>query len=150
MSRTQATFAPLVWEKAVKVMEIFEDGKLKNQKLSKKSLISKPEFKQHHFQCLHNLLPSFQEQILQQISDGKIILEEVKMQSNNFRALENVNRVFARATTTNLSWEEARNRFPWHTSEENISQFIDLNFNKGVPDSFQSCIQAVLKGEKRY
>ena len=154
MSRTQcenifsqAAFAPLVWEKAVIVMEKFEDGKLKDQKLSKKSLISKPEFKQHHFQCLHNLAPSFQEQILQQVADCKITLEEMKKQSNNFRALENVKKVFARATTTNSSWEEARVRFPWHTSEENFSQFLGLNFNKGVPDSFRSYIQAALKGE---
>ena len=157
MSRTQcenifsqAAFAPLVWEKAVIVMEKFEDGKLKDQKLSKKSLISKPEFKQHHFQCLHNLAPSFQEQILQQVADCKITLEEMKKQSNNFRALENVKKVFARATTTNSSWEEARVRFPWHTSEENFSQFLGLNFNKGVPDSFRSYIQAALKGEKHY
>ena len=144
---SQAAFAPLVWEKAVNVMEMFEDGKLKNQKLSKKSLISKPEFKQHHFQCLHNLSPSFQEQILQQVTDCKITLEEMKMQSNNFRALENIKKVFARATTTNSSREEARARFPWHTSEENISQFLGLNFKKGVPDSY---IQAALKGEKHY
>jgi len=35
--------------------DVFEDGKLKNQKLSKKSLITKPEFKQHYFQFLHNV-----------------------------------------------------------------------------------------------
>jgi len=157
MSRTQcenifsqAAFAPLVWEKAMLVMEQFEDGKLKSQKLSKKNLISKPEFKQHHFQCLHNLAPSFQEQILQKVADCEITLEEMKRESNRFRALENVKKVFARATTTNSSWEEARTRFPWHTNEDNISQFLGLNFTKGVPDSFKSYIQAALRGERHY
>lgn len=85
MSRTQcenifaqASFSPSVWEKALKVIKMFEDGKLKNQKLNKKSLISKPEFKQHHFQCLHNLAPSFQQQILQQVTNREITLEEMK------------------------------------------------------------------------
>ena len=157
MSRTQcenifsqAAFAPLVWEKAMQVMELFEDGKLKNQKLSKKNLISKPEFKQHHFQCLHNLAPSFQEQILQKVTACDITLEEMKTQSNRFRALENVKKVFARATTTNSSWEEARAQFPWHTNEDNISQFLGLNFNKGVPESFRSYIQAAIRGEMHH
>ena len=157
MSRTQcenifsqAAFAPLVWEKAMQVMELFEDGKLKNQKLSKKNLISKPEFKQHHFQCLHNLAPSFQEQILQKVTACDITLEEMKTQSNRFRALENVKKVFARATTTNSSWEEARAQFPWHTNEDNISQFLGLNFNKGVPESFRSYIQAAIRGERHH
>ena len=67
MSRTQcenifaqASFLPPVWEEALKLIELFEDGKMKKQKLNKRSLISKPEFKQHHLQCLHNLVPSFQ------------------------------------------------------------------------------------------
>lgn len=52
---TQASFIPPVWDLACSVIEMFENGQLKNQKLSKKNLVAKPEFKQHHFQCLHNL-----------------------------------------------------------------------------------------------
>jgi len=64
MSRTQCEniFSQAAFL-AVNMMETLEDGKLKNQKLSKKSLISKPEFKQPV--SPHNLSPSFQEQILQ-------------------------------------------------------------------------------------
>ena len=38
----------------------------------------------------------------------------------------------------------------WIFLEENISQFHGLNFTKGVPDSFRSCIQAALRGERYY
>ena len=92
MSRTQcenifsqAVFAPLVWHKAMQVMELFEDGKLKSQKFSKKNLISKPEFKQHHFQCLHNLAPLFQEVILQKVIECKITSEEMKKDQTGFK-----------------------------------------------------------------
>ena len=64
---TQAAFSPPVWEVALKVIDLFEDGQLKMQRLTKKSLIiAKPEFKQHHLQCLHNMEPAFQKEILQQ------------------------------------------------------------------------------------
>ena len=49
MSRTskenlfcQAAFPRSVWELAVKVMNMFEDGELKNQKLSKKKPVLDP------------------------------------------------------------------------------------------------------------
>lgn len=152
MSRTQcenvfaqASFSPLVWEKALKVIEMFEDGKLKNQKLSKKNLISKPEFKQHHFQSLHNLAPSFQQQVLQQVANCEITLEDMKKKANDFRALENIKRAFTRCT--NSTWAEAKERFPWHTSDENLNHFLGLNFIKSVPDSFRIYCQAALRGE---
>ena len=94
MSRTQcenifaqASFSPPVWEKALMVIELYEDGKLKKQKLSKKSLISKPEFKQHHFQCLHNLVPSVQLEVLEQVVGREITLDEMKSKANEFRAI---------------------------------------------------------------
>lgn len=76
---TQAAFSAPVWEVALKVIELFEDGQLKAQRLTKKSLIiAKPEFKQHHFQCLHNIHPPFQQEILQKVADREITLEEMK------------------------------------------------------------------------
>ena len=155
MSRTQcenifaqASFSPLVWEKALKVIEMFEDGKLKNQKLNKKSLISKPEFKQHHLQCLHNLAPSFQQEILQQVSNREITLEEMKTRANDFRTLENIRKVFTRCTNT--TWDEAKRRFPWPSSDENLSHFLGLNFIKSIPDSFRIYCQAALRGENNH
>ena len=127
---------------------MFEDGKLKNQKLNKKSLISKPEFKQHHFQCLHHLAPSFQQSVLQQVTNRSITLEEMKKGAMDFRALENIRKAFTRCTNT--TWDEAKQRFPWHTNDQNLSHFLGLSFTKGVPDSFRIYCQAALRGENHH
>ena len=154
MSRTQcenifaqASFSPPVWEKALAVIELYEDGKIKKQKLNKKSLISKPEFKQHHIQCLHNLVPSIQLEILEQVVNRKITLDEMKSKANEFRAIQNIRKAFTKCTNT--TWEEARERFPWHTTDDQLSHFLGLNFVKNVPDAFWSYCQSAVRGERQ-
>ena len=67
-----------------------ENGQLKNQKLSKKCMIAKPEFKQHNFQCLHNLSHVYQEEVLQEVIDGTTSLEEMKKKANKFRSFKHM------------------------------------------------------------
>ena len=74
MSRTswenlfcQAAFPISVWERAVNVMNMFEDGEMKNQKISKKNLCSTPRMKQNHFVPLHHLDTCFQETALDKV-----------------------------------------------------------------------------------
>ena len=141
----QASFSPPVWEKALAVIELYEDGKLKSQKLSRKNLISKPEFKQHHFQCLHNLVPSVQLKVLEQVVNCEITLDEMKSKANEFRAVLSIRRAFSKCTNT--SWEEAREWFPWHTTDDQLSRFLGLNFVKNVPDTFWSYCQSAVRGE---
>ena len=153
MSRTQcenifaqAAFAPPVWELALQVIKLFEDGQLKAQRLTRKTLIvSKPELKQHQFQCLHNLQPTFQQEILQKVVDREITLDEMKKRANEFRIVGNIQRAFTKCTNT--TWEEAQRRFPWHTSQERLKKFAGLNFVKNVPESFRSYCQAAIRGE---
>ena len=143
---TQAAFAPPVWEAALKVIELFEDGQLKAQRLTRKSLSNaKPEFKQHHFQCLHNIHPPFQQEVLQKVADKEITLDEMKKRATEFRILGNIQRAFTKCTNT--TWEEAQRRFPWHTNEEKLKQFVGLNFVKNVPESFTSYCQTAIRGE---
>ena len=153
MSRTQcenifsqAAFSGPVWEKALKVIELFEDGKLKSQKLNKKSLVSKPEFKQQHFQCIHNLNPSFQQEILQQVVNQEITLDEMKKKAGEYRALENIRKAFTKCT--NSTWDEAKERYPWHTSDNRLKQFLGLNFIKNVPDTFREYCTAAMRGQR--
>ena len=153
MSRTQcenifsqAAFSPPVWEQALKVIELFEDGKLKNQKLNKKSLVSKPEFKQQHFQCIHNLNPSFQQKVLEQAVNREITLEEMKRKANDYRALENIRKAFMKCT--NSTWDEAKERYPWHTTDDRLRQFLSLNFIKNLPDSFHSYCNSAIRGDQ--
>ena len=144
---TQAAFAPSVWELALRVIDMYENGQFKNQKLSKKCMIAKPEFKEHNFQCLHNLPPVFQEEVLQEVIDGTTSLEEMKKKANKFRNFEHIKKTFTKYT--NSTWEEAVQRFPWYTKEERLATFLGLDFVKKVPESFQAYCQAAVQGERQ-
>ena len=93
MSRTskenlfcQAAFPRSVWELAVKVMNMFENGEIKNQKLSKKNLCSTPRMKQNHFVPLHHLDTSFQESALEKVLCKELSLNELKIHCQTYRA----------------------------------------------------------------
>ena len=94
---------------------------------SKKNLISKPKFKQHHFQCLHNLAPSFV---------GGNFTENCRLSNHSRRDGERVKQV-----PTNFSWEKQGLDFSGR-KHKSISW---LKFYEGCPWLFQimhtSCIE---------
>ena len=73
-------------ELALQVIDLYEAGKLK--KLSKKDMMAKPDFKQHHFQYLHNLKASFQRDLLEEVIREALPLNILKEKADKFRALE--------------------------------------------------------------
>ena len=52
---TQAALPKCVWDLTVEVMDLFEEAKLKGQKLNLSSLLSKPQFKQQYLAPLRRL-----------------------------------------------------------------------------------------------
>ena len=91
----QASFTKEVWALAVSVMNLYEEGELKDQTLSTKSLTTKPEFKQQNFSPIQCLPDEFKLEMLSKVykrlrrfSIDKIILLRVKkyMQRYNIGA----------------------------------------------------------------
>ena len=110
-----------------------------------KSLVSKLELKQHHFQCLHNLNP-FQQDILEEVVNCNITLEYMKRKAIEYRALGNIHKAFMKCT--NSTRDEATERYPWHTNDNRLRQFLGLNFINHVPDSICSYCQSAIHGER--
>ena len=134
---TQASFSEPVWEQAIKLIDLFENGKLHNQRLQKKNLLSKPEFKPHHFQCLHNLNPAFQKSMLEQVINKTLTLSAMKKKAIEHRALQNIRNAFMKVTRIS-SWQEAQEKYPRHATEQKLSQFLGLNFVNNVPETFKT------------
>jgi hypothetical protein len=44
----QASLCEMAWDLVIKIMKSFEEGRLKDQKLTKKQSIAKPEFRQQY------------------------------------------------------------------------------------------------------
>ena len=85
---------------------------------------------------------SLQEEVLAKVVAKQMSLGEMKEAAGKYRALQTIKKCFCRCTNT--TWNEAVQKYPRHTSEARLSQFLSLNF-KNVPESFvvycQSAIQ---------
>ena len=89
MSQTQkenqSLFTNTVWTNVAKVVNFFEDGRLKNQKLNKKHPICAPEIKQHHLQPLYQLPPKMQSNLLNAvINESYILFKEMKEKADEY------------------------------------------------------------------
>lgn len=153
MSRTtkenvycQAAFTQEVWNLAVKVMDTYEEGKLKHQKLSQRNLVATPDFKQHYFLPLHHLEPKFQGEMLQLLAECQLSLSEMKERCTKHRALATIKSSFVRCTGAR-NWEDAVHRFEAFTDEVRLAQFVLLNFRKQIPEPFRDYCQAALNSE---
>ena len=105
MSRTQrenifsqASFERGVWDLAMKIMDLYEKGELRGQKLNRKQMLSTPEFKQHILQPLHNLPTQFQHKVLEDVLHKDISLQEMKTSAVKFWAMEAIRKSFVRLT----------------------------------------------------
>ncbi len=142
----QAAFTQEVWSLAVKVKDAYEEGKLKQHKLSQRNLLTTPDFKQHYFLPLHYLELSFQEACLQLVVDRQLSLSEMKEWCNKHQALSTVKSSFVRCTGTR-NWEEAVRRFEAFADEDRLAQLIHLNFRKQIPEPFRDFCQAAVNSE---
>ena len=66
--------------------------------------------------------------------NSNITLEEMKSRAIKYRALESIHKAFTKCT--NCTWDEANERYPWHTDDNRLRQFLGLNFVNNVPDHF--------------
>lgn len=126
-------------------MNMYEEGRVKGQKLSKKQLASCPEFKQQYLQPIQNLPSAFQIQVLSSMTGGEMSMMELRQAATRYRSLRSIEKAFCRYTNT--SWPDAQRRFPMYTAEEHLNQFTHLNFTKGVLEAYTAFCQAALRSE---
>ena len=126
-------------------MDLYERGELKGQRLSRKGLISKPEFKQQYFAAIQSLPQSFQLLCLAKVAKKEYSLEDLKKAAKEFRSMQMIQKAFCRCTNI-VTWEEACDRFPHFTDSARLRQFVGLSF-KPIPEAFQAFCQAALQNE---
>ena len=95
----QASFSKEAWALTVKIMDLFEQGKIKDQKLSICQLTSKPDFKQQYLQPVQCLPDSFKLQILTSVAEEDMSFSELKKAATDYRAEQASKRHFASAQT---------------------------------------------------
>ena len=70
--------------------------------------------------------------ILEDVATQKISVKDISDKAMQERKKLDIRKSFV--TLTNMtSWEEAVDKFPQETSEDNLMQFKELNFKKEIP-----------------
>ena len=82
-----ASVSTTVWNEYLQVFNMFENGELKGQTLSKKQLLTKPEIKSTQFQCLFPLDEATQITLLQQLQSKAIGMKEMHLMAQKHKRM---------------------------------------------------------------
>lgn len=140
----QASLPKRVWELAMIVIDLYEQAKLKGQKLNLANLMSKPDFKQQYLAPIRALDADNQCLLLQRVIDGELSLNELKTESSNFKQMQSLRLAFVRLTNSK-SWDDAKNSYPAYASDAELCKFMHLDLKKAIPKPFSdfcNCLRA--------
>ena len=116
-------------------MDLFEAGKLKDQKINFSKLLSKPDFKQHYITPIRGLPENDQCALLHKIIEREISLSELKEHSATLKSMATLKTAFVKITNSE-SWDKAVNSFPNYASEKNLRRFLGCDLKKTIPKLF--------------
>ena len=106
-----ASVSTAVWNEYLQVFNMFENGELKGQTLSKKQLLTKPEIKSTQFQCLFPLDEATQITLLQQLQSKAIGMKEMHLMAQKHKRMADLKAKFCHLTNVS-DWKEATQKFP--------------------------------------
>ena len=116
-------------------MDLFEEGKLKGQKLNLSKLLSKPEFKQHYITPIRALCETDQCALLQSVVKKEISLTELKELAATKKSMYALKTAFVKLTNSD-SWEKAIETFPNYATEARLHRFLGCDLKKNIPKPF--------------
>ena len=128
----------------LEIFQKFEDCDLKDQTLSRTQRIktSKLDCKGTYFKPLRGVEERTCKVFLEKLRDGDMSFAELIKASEHAKNTKKVQASFMKLLNID-SWEEARQIYPQHTTEENLAPFLPMTFKPSVPASFVAfCQQA--------
>ncbi len=137
---SQASLRKQVWDLVVQVMDLFEQSKLKAQKLRMSTLLQKPEFKQNYLAPIRTLPISDQCLLLQKVIAGETSLTELQTAATQLKQKAALKTAFAKLTNVE-SWDQAVDKFPAFATDDQLNQFLGIDIRKTIPKAFVSFCQ---------
>ena len=129
----QACYSKGVWDLAITAMDLFQEGRLKGQKIKVSSLISQPEFKQQYLAPIRALDPADQINLLTKLTEKNITLNELKTEAQQIKSMHTLQSTFVRLTNMD-NWENAKEKLPGYANQ--LSRFLQCDLRKNVPSNF--------------
>ncbi len=143
---SQACLSKRTWNLAVHVMDMFEQSKLKGQKLKLSNLLQKPEFKQNYLAPIRTLSETEQCNLLSEVISKEILLSDLQRRSNQIKQEKALKNAFVRMTNVG-AWEEALQKYPQFTTKDQLERFMTVDMKKSVPKSFSDFCQRAMISE---
>ncbi len=116
----------------MEVMDLFEQAKLKGQKLNLSTLLTKPEFKQQYLTPIRKLDENDQCALLRKVIAKECSLGDLKKEAARLKQTTALKNAFVRLTNSE-SWSTAQEAFPLFATEKQLVRFIGIDLNKEVP-----------------
>ena len=132
----QSSLPKPVWDVAVEVMDLFENYKLKDQKMKiGLKTTTKPEIKQQYLAPIRRLDVNDQLNLLMRCKNKEISLSEMKKESDLLKKLDVLRKAFVKLTNSK-DWKDAQTRFHPFASDCELKKFTKLDVSKEIPPSF--------------
>ena len=96
-------------------MNLFEESKLKGQKLKLSNLISKPDFKQQYSAPIRTLDEDDQCKLLEKVINKELSIQELKNAGGDIKIMTNLKKTFLKLVNID-SWQEAQEQLPQFAS----------------------------------
>ena len=122
----------------LKIFELFEECRIKDQKLSraKRVQVSKLDCVGSNFKCLRGVDAGPRMELLKQMAEEKLSFPELGVSCRYAKKMRNVQKAFLKYNQLS-SWEEATEKYPLYTKVEKLEPFMNLAFKAdAIPPSF--------------
>lgn len=116
-------------------MDLYEQQKLKDQKIQCGLKVTKPEIKQQYFAPIRRLSMNDQLSLLLRCKNKEISLMEMRKEAETLKRLEVLQKAFVKFTNSK-SWEDAQTHFQPFASDCELKKFTTLDVAKEIPQSF--------------
>lgn len=117
------------------MLNMFGDGKLKNQKMSTKDLVRGPDMKPYVLAELPVLPPVASQRLLQSLINAEITIAEFQKEAKVLQKLQTVQQMFLDLMGL-TNWQEATQLFPLHTTREMLEHFTTLSLRR-IPEKLK-------------
>jgi len=131
----QASLPKEVWDLTVEVMDHFEQADLRGQTRNFSNLICKPEFRQNYLTPIRTLAVEDQCSLLQKVINRTISLAEMKNEAAEMKKMIILRKAFVKCTSSQ-TWENAKQKFPFYATDNQLKRFVKVDVQKEVPQSF--------------
>ncbi|XP_070561784.1 uncharacterized protein [Ptychodera flava] len=137
------------YELMMSVIEMYEDGATKGQKLKGEELRNRPVPPYTKLRDFFSIKTEDQCLLLENVLDSTMTFADMCKEASILKKLDLVQRSFCQQThCLDGGWEEAVERFPKEATRERLEEFTKLSFSRGIPDSFVNYCQRLLRLEK--